>query len=169
MKKGGPENICEERTFQTLFLDLGQRLCHFLYIRTGDRELANDLTQESFLRLWKSCAKVDLAHAKSFLYTIAHRLFLDEMKKEKVRLRFKNKTHALAVPDDPHQIAVGEELQEKIIKTINSLPEKNRTVFLLNRIEKMTYKEIAELLGISVKAVEKRMHNALLRLKEAVE
>jgi RNA polymerase sigma-70 factor (ECF subfamily) len=49
-----------------------------------------------------------------------------------------------------------------------ALPEKQRLVFLLSRIEKMTYKEIAELLDISVKAVEKRMHKALVSLRESI-
>jgi len=50
-------------------------------------------------------------------------------------------------------------------EAINSLPEGQREVFLLNRIEKHTYKQIAEMLDVSVKAIEKRMHKALLKLK----
>ena len=51
---------------------------------------------------------------------------------------------------------------------ISDLPEKQKEVFLLSRIEKMKYREIAEMLGISVKAVEKRMHLALLEMKEKI-
>ncbi|MEM7514507.1 MAG: sigma-70 family RNA polymerase sigma factor, partial [Bacteroidota bacterium] len=49
---------------------------------------------------------------------------------------------------------------------IAALPEKNRVVFLMNRIEKLTYQEIADSLGLSVKAIEKRMHKALIELRK---
>ncbi|MEM7654956.1 MAG: sigma-70 family RNA polymerase sigma factor, partial [Bacteroidota bacterium] len=57
------------------------------------------------------------------------------------------------------------EFRHKLETAIASLPEKNRVVFLMNRIEKLTYKEIAERLELSVKAVEKRMHKALIQLR----
>ncbi|MEL7378209.1 MAG: sigma factor-like helix-turn-helix DNA-binding protein, partial [Bacteroidota bacterium] len=52
---------------------------------------------------------------------------------------------------------------------IEDLPEGQRTVFLMNRSDGKTYKEIAELLGLSVKAVEKRMHGALVHLRKSVK
>ena len=57
----------------------------------------------------------------------------------------------------------------KLEKAISSLPERQREVFLLNRIEKKTYREIAELSGVSVKAIEKLMHKALLKLRVEIE
>ena len=58
------------------------------------------------------------------------------------------------------------ELKEELENAIADLPEKQRVVFLLSRIDKKTYKEIAEMLGISKKAVEKRMYNALDTLRQ---
>ena len=58
-----------------------------------------------------------------------------------------------------------EEFRLRLEKAIAELPEKNRVVFLMNRIDKLTYKEIADQLNLSVKAVEKRMHKALLKLR----
>jgi RNA polymerase sigma factor (sigma-70 family) len=66
----------------------------------------------------------------------------------------------------PQVILEGEEFKARLTAAIADLPEGQRTVFLLNRTEQKTYKEIAELLGISVKAVEKRMHKALLNLRQ---
>jgi len=57
----------------------------------------------------------------------------------------------------------------KLENAISSLPERQREVFLLNRIEKKTYKEIAELSGVSVKAIEKLIHKALLKLRTEIE
>ena len=60
------------------------------------------------------------------------------------------------------------EFMEKLESTIDNLPEKQREVFLMNRIEKMKYKEIALHLDISVKAVEKRMHQALVVMRKEI-
>ena len=58
------------------------------------------------------------------------------------------------------------EFQQKLEQALAALPENQRVVFLMNRIEKMTYAEIAEQLELSVKAVEKRMHGALVELRK---
>jgi len=61
------------------------------------------------------------------------------------------------------------QFDEKLKSTINDLGEKNRMVFLMNRIDGLTYNEIADNLGLSVKAIEKRMKNALDDLKTKIE
>jgi len=61
------------------------------------------------------------------------------------------------------------EFMDKLQQTLAELPEGQREVFLLNRIDKKTYTQIAEMLDISVKAVEKRMHNALKHLRKLVK
>ena len=65
--------------------------------------------------------------------------------------------------------AIEKEFKTKLELAIANLPEKNRTVFLLNRIDEKKFKEIAVLLDISVKTVEKRMSDALKQLKNEVE
>jgi RNA polymerase sigma-70 factor (ECF subfamily) len=61
------------------------------------------------------------------------------------------------------------ELQRELESAIAQLPEKQRTVFLLNRIDKMTYAEIADQLELSVKAVEKRMSQALVEMRKVLK
>ena len=63
---------------------------------------------------------------------------------------------------------VARELQYKLETALACLPEPQRTVFLMNRVEKQPYSEIAECLGISTKTVEKRMHGALVALRESL-
>ena len=58
------------------------------------------------------------------------------------------------------------EFKERLEEAISQLPDKQRTVFLMNRIDKKTYREIAELEGVSVKAIEKRMGMALKTLRK---
>ena len=169
MAHQSPKDSCEDQVFQKIFFALGKRIRNFIYIRGGDRALAEDLTQEAFLRLWKACKKVAPDNAKSFLFTVANRLLLDHAKARRVRLRYKNKVHSLPTDADPHELFVEEEFRAQLIRAIHNLPEKNRTVFLLHRVEKLTYKEMAAMLEISVKAVEKRMQKALSQLKEELK
>ena len=70
--------------------------------------------------------------------------------------------------ETPEYLLVEKEFLVKIEEAIAALPDKQKEVFLLSRMEKKKYKEIAEILGISVKAVEKRMHLALLEMKEKI-
>ena len=107
--------------------------------------------------------------AKSFLYTVANNHFLNEVAHKKVVLEHQRRSLA---PDrtieTPQFILEEEEFYQKLKKTIADLPEKQREVFLLSRIDKKKYTEIAEIVGISVKAVEKRMSKALLIVKEQI-
>lgn len=166
MNNDTPKNICRQDTFELLFFEHSRRLHNFIYFKSGDESLAEDISQEAFLRLWAACKNIPYDKAKSYLFTVANNLFLDHVKHQKVVTRFRlQKTKELS-PDNPEYLLEESEFKTQLEKAISALPEKQRTVFLLNRIEKMTYKEIAALLEISVKAVEKRMHKALIELRK---
>ena len=91
------------------------------------------------------------------------------MRHEKVKLNF-NKAHTHQQQSEtPESVTIEKEFKEKLELAIANLSEKNRTVFLLNRIDKKTFKEIAALLDVSVKTIEKRMSDALKQLKNDVE
>jgi len=57
-------------------------------------------------------------------------------------------------------------MHNKLLFILNEMPEKSKEVFLLNRIEKLTYQEIAKRLDLSVKTIEKRMHQALVHIRK---
>ncbi|WP_235921917.1 RNA polymerase sigma factor [Flavobacterium phycosphaerae] len=71
--------------------------------------------------------------------------------------------------ESPEFLLEETELKIRLEKAINDLPEKQRTVFLMNRFDNQSYTEIAAVLDLSVKAVEKRMHLALLSLRKVVK
>lgn len=160
-------SVCEEKVFDQVFETQGERLRNFLYYKCGDLELAEDFTQECFVKLWNNCAKVPLEKAKSFLFTIGNNLFLNHVKHKKVVLKFQQRQD----PSDrshesPEFLMEEQEFKERLEAAISALTENQRVVFLMNRIDKKTYKEIAETLGISQKAVEKRMSKALQSLRK---
>jgi len=121
------------------------------------------------LKAWNNCKDVIYEKAKGFLLTVANRLFLNEIRNEKVKLNFESSSEINRNDQSPEYLLMEDEFKLKLETAISNLSEKQRTVFLMNRIDKMTFGEIATELDISVKAVEKRMGVALKALKEEVE
>ncbi|MEL6866500.1 MAG: sigma-70 family RNA polymerase sigma factor [Bacteroidota bacterium] len=159
-------NICNDALFDRLYLDYAKTLHNLLYYRCGNQTLAEDLTQEAFLRLWKNCHKVPPEKARGFVFTTALNLLRDEYKHQAVVLKFQQIPRKQSSNYSPHSELEEKEFKAKLERAINQLPENNRIVFLLNRIDKRSYREIAEMLGISVKAVEKRMQKALVEMRK---
>ena len=126
------------------------------------------MVQEAFLTLWKNCSKVLPEMAKAYVFRVAQNQMLKSIDKEKTKekhIQFIFKPSHTETPEFQMEFS---EFDRKVNQAINDLPEGQREVFLMNRIEKMTYTEIAEVLDVSVKAVEKRMHKALLKLREKI-
>lgn len=153
--------ICEPATFKSIFTEEGRGLRNFLYFKTGNLEQSEDLVQEAFLKLWEKCAAVLPQKARSFLYTIANNLMIDQQRRKKVILKHRQQLEATTTTTDAAYLLEMQEFKVRLESVIEGMPEKSRIVFLLNRIEQKTYAEIAIQLGIGVKAVEKRMHRAL--------
>jgi RNA polymerase sigma-70 factor (ECF subfamily) len=161
-------NICDSKTFESIYNTYVKDIRRFLFFKTQDVAAAEDILQDVFVKLWGNCSKVDYDKVKSYLYSIANNMFLNEKKHEKVVRKFNEQHRKLDTNESPEFILLEKEFLDKLENTIAALPEKQREVFLLNRIEKKTYKEIAVLLNISVKAVEKRMHQALLVMRKEI-
>ncbi|MDF1696292.1 MAG: RNA polymerase sigma factor [Saprospiraceae bacterium] len=159
-------SVCKEKTYQELYYKYGEYLRNFLYYKSGDMVLSEDLCHDSFIKLWENCSKVTIDKAKSYLFTVANNMFLNKAKKDKVILKFGNTIRSKVDKNDPHFILQKSEFKQRLELAISELPETQREVFLMNRIDKKKYKEISEELGISVKAVEKRMHKALSALRK---
>jgi len=162
------KSVCESKHFESIFNAHAETLRNFVYYKCGSQQQAEDIVQEAFVKLWKNCAKVIFAKAKSYLYTVANNMFLNEIAHEKVVLKYKQQIPNKVSNETPEFVLQQKEFQEKLQRTIAELPEGQREVFLLNRIDKKTYTEIAEIIGISVKGVEKRMHKALLTLRKEI-
>ncbi|WP_245748402.1 RNA polymerase sigma factor [Neolewinella agarilytica] len=159
--------VCDQTVFDSTFLSLAPRLRNFLYYRCGDAEQAADLVQESFLKLWENCGKVLPDKAKAWLFRVGENLVFKLGERAKVVRKYEWRQEGLTsvVASPEHQLEE-KEFREQLEAAIAGLPEGAREVFLLNRIDGLKYREIAELLNISQKAVEKRMHRALVTLRE---
>ncbi len=162
------KNVCNEDVFESVFNNYAKDIKRFIFSKTRDTDLAEDIVQDTFVKIWEDCEKVVYDTIKSYLYTIANNLFLNIVKHKKVVDNHQQGYTKDRTNESPEFLLLEEEFLIKLEKTIENLPETQREVFLLNRIEKMKYKDIAERLGISIKAVEKRMHGALLVLREKI-
>ena len=161
-------NICHSKTFEMLYKKHARELRRFIFFKTQDIDKAEDILQDTFVKLWDNCSKVNCEKAKSYLFTIASNTFLNTIKHEKVVRNHRQNISNQYDNESPEFVLLEKEFMDKLQRTIDALPDKQKEVFLLNRIEKKKYKEIAVQLDISVKAVEKRMHSALLVLREQI-
>ncbi len=170
MEETNSNGICEELIFSKFFKANVKSLRNYLYFKFGNEEKANDVTQDSFIKLWENCKKVPLEKAKSYLYTIANNASLNEIAHQKVVLKYaQGNTGNDRTNLNPEFLIEEEQFKQKLEKAIDKLTEGQRTAFLLHRIEGKKYHEIAIMLDISVKAVEKRIHGALVSLRTHIE
>jgi len=160
------QSVCEEKAYKLLFDTHSKTLFNFIYYKCGDIDQAEDLVQEAFIKLWDNCSNVIFNKAKSFLFTVARNLFLNQVAHKKIVLQHKSTLSPDRTYETPEFLMEEQEFLIKLKKVIADLPEKQREVFLLSRIDKKKYGEISDMLGISVKAIEKRMSQALIILRE---
>ena len=162
------DNVCNDHIYSHLFRTHSKTVFNYIYYKFGNEEKARDAVQEAFVKLWENCAKVTPEKAKSFVYTVANNLYLNVIKAEKVRLKYR-KEDTTTTREDPEFLMEEGQFREKLENALAGLPENQRSTFLLNRIDGKTYAQIAELEGVSVKAIEKRMHLALKSLREKID
>lgn len=161
--------VCEEGLFSRLFTQHARSLRNYLVYKFGDSEKANDVTQDAFAKLWENCAQVPEEKAKSYLYTVANNSALNKIAHKKVVLAYAQQAMVKAVTtESPEYVFEEEEFRNRLQRAISDLGEAQRTAFLMNRIDGKKYHEIADILGISVKAVEKRISGALVALRREI-
>lgn len=163
------KKFCDEKIFSNFFNSQSKYLYNYIFYKCGNSDLANDLVQDAFIKFWNNCKKVILGKETSFLFTIANNLFLNAYKKNKVEMQFKSESQKDYTNESPEFVLEEKEFGNKLQKALSKLSEAQRTAFLMNRIDGKKYREIAEILGISIKAVEKRIHNALVNLRKEIE
>lgn len=163
------DTVCDETQFASLFNKYSEDMYKFMYYKYGSLLNPRDKVQEAFIKLWDNCAKVSPDKAKGFLYTVAKRLMLNEIKHQKIVLEYQQIKPNESTNENPEFLMEESEYMQKYQRALAGLPDGQREAFLLNRVEGKRHKEIAEMLGISAKAVEKRIYTALNTLKKEIE
>ncbi len=152
---------CTEHVFNNIYSQNFQKLTHYLVKKCGCMTESEDLAQEAFFKFWKNRHKVEKGRESSFLFTIANNLFIDKTRKTKVRRTYLSSINFVSENNTPEYLLRMKEQEIKVQENIQSMPIKSREVFVMNKLNDMTYVEIAKSLDLSVKAIEKRMSKAL--------
>ncbi|MBN1766914.1 MAG: sigma-70 family RNA polymerase sigma factor [Prolixibacteraceae bacterium] len=156
----------KKEEFKSLFDNYFDDVRRYILYRSGNEELATDIAQDTFLRVWEKQLNIDTRTAKGLLYKIANDFFISDYRHKKVEFAFFNTFEPRPENHTPEDEYNFKELKIAYEAALKSMPEKQRTVFLMNRIDELKYREIATQLGLSVKAIEKRMSLALEHLKK---
>ena len=161
--------ILNQEHFKYLFDTYFDAIRNYLYFRSGNSDLATDIAQESFMKIWEKRDSFKDPPTKSLLYKIANDLFISRYRKDQIAQNYISNSKPDNEMESPEDIMQYKELKTRYELALSKLTEKQRVVFLMHRTENYKYSEIAERLNLSVKAVEKRMKNALHHLKEALK
>ena len=145
-------------------------LCRVAIRIVKDQNAAEDIAQEVFCHLWKKRDELDIKTAPgAYLRMAVRNRSLNYIKSRRVNFAIDGKEMELDDGVASSQLDMeAKEMERLIHKTIENMPDKARIPFCLNRYEDMTYAEIAQQLGVSVKTVEYQVSKALSILRAAV-
>jgi RNA polymerase sigma-70 factor, ECF subfamily len=170
----------DESAFSRLVERHRQNLVKFFFhLCNHSQELAEDLSQEVFVRLYLHKGGYQpSAKFTTYLYTIARHCWIDHLRRERRHSKVVSLdamqeqdggslAESVAAPSEtPSDLTDKKEFVDVVIEAIDSLPEEHRVVFVLSEVRVLKYPEIARVLNIPVGTVKSRMHNAMKKLKE---
>ena len=159
--------------FEALFRNYEKLVFKTAYLITGNRERAEDVLQEVFISVWKSRGSYDPNKGK--LTTWLHRITVNQCSRGKTRkgpatipLEEKEIEAVGTKHSQPDDILVSKMEYDKLLKAMDSLDTKHRSVLVLRYFNDLSYQEIAESLGIPLGTVKSRINHSLRCLKEQV-
>jgi RNA polymerase sigma-70 factor, ECF subfamily len=163
--------VLNEADFENLFQKNYASLCAYCEIKYGlSAETSRDIVQSSFLKLWEARHSLEaIAAARAYLFKIATNSSLDLIKHH--QMRSKKEQHLMKAGNPPlladgYQHIDFKELQVAVDAAIAEFPDQMRRIFIMCKIDGMTYSAAAEVLNISVKTIETQMGRALSRMRQ---
>jgi len=168
----------DKNAFDELVRRYSSRMVNVAYQVLGDRELAEDVAQETFLRAYKSAARYrQISKFSTWLYTIALNLCRNELRRRKFKTyslegmaeRDEESKVRIDIPDEktqPDRDLERKEAGTLVRQAVEKLPEKFKTPLVLRDIQELTYEEISEILDLPEGTVKSRINRGRLRVKE---
>ncbi len=152
----------DAEAFKMLFYRYYEPVLGFVMRRLGDAAKSEDVVQEAFARLWEARNRLSTdGSIRGYLYRLASNRIIDLYRADEVRREHAATVDGKVTLPDAEFFSVTEDVR----KAIDALPDGVRTTFILSRYDELSYAEIARLLGVSIKTVEKRMSKALRSLR----
>lgn len=177
LQKNDTATLCEENIdkkkddFEAFFRVTYERLCSFAFGYVNDRNEAKDIVQSTFLNVWEQKNSWDdFESTKAYMFRSVRNKALNYKKHEKVKRKSRSEIRLRMNEWKGYQDAESPTKRKvKIIrKGIQELPERRREIFKLSRENGLTYREIADTLGISIKTVETQIGRSLKHLRSYI-
>ena len=164
----------DRSAFEQLVLRHQELVFSLAYKLTGNREMANDVAQEAFIRAWKAIEKFrGDSTFSTWIYRITVNTAWTLRKKAKKHntLNIEDTYEPIVIDEkkDPEMVAINSDLSSVLSKALNNLPVEQRIIVELKNIEGRSHKEIADYLDISVTAAKVRLHRAHQKLRQILE
>lgn len=171
--------IGDEETYISLFREYYVALCSYARRYVGRKDVAEEIVSDTFLKIWENKETLRITSSiKSYLFQAVCNnslYYLRKLKKDLVLDDFFQSTEsenigfALIAEDIDEQSLTMENIHSKIVDAVDSLPEQQQRVFRLKRFEGKKNKEVAEIMGLSIKTVEMHLSKATLNLQKALK
>lgn len=163
LKKG------ESNAYKFLVDKYHHQLCVYAFGLTNDSDLAEDIVQNVFIKIWKHRFKLkDSFSVKGYLYRSVYNEFIDQYRKHKTVISLEKKyIDALSVVVEEETDNSLSKLIDLVKQEIEKLPPKCKQIFLLSKKEGLTNLEISEYLGVSLKSVEAHITKAFSTLRKS--
>jgi RNA polymerase sigma-70 factor (ECF subfamily) len=172
----------EKRAFRELVDRYHVRLMNFIYRTIGDRDRAEDLVQETFIRVYRHLHRFDQTKKFStWVYTIAGNLAKNELRNrsrnplvlfQTIKKNWDADHRPLEWADNtyrPDDLYRKRHLREMVERAVDQLPEHHRMVFVLREMEGKTYEEIADITGVNLGTVKSRLNRARNNFAQIIE
>ena len=168
----------DEKAFQTLLERHQQKIYTSIYLFVKDRDMAEDLFQEVFIKIIDTLRKGNYNHEGKFSQwatRIAYNMCVDQFRRGKKRTKVSTTEDfdifdVLELPDDNREDQlIKSETHTKIRELVDSLPQEQREVVVLRHYADMSFKEIASLTQVSINTALGRMRNALINIRKMME
>lgn len=148
--------------FEIVFREYYSALCRYASMWIPDADDAEEVVQHVFVKLWEKRESQHIGTSlKAYLYKAVYHTALNEIRRKKVRTGFEEMNSHITEHNRPEDRASVKELEARISDAIRNLPEQCALIFRMSRFGELRYREIADILGISVKTVENQMGKAL--------
>ena len=153
--------------FHDLYETYSRDVYRFALFLSGNPTLAEDITSETFVRVWSSPEPIRLATVKGYLLTIARNLWLMELRRQERQGGGSpvNETIPDAAQSVLHQLDAKDELS-RILKALQEFPEVDRAALLMRADEGLSYEEISVALGLPLATVKVKVHRTRLKLAQ---
>jgi RNA polymerase sigma-70 factor (family 1) len=158
--------------YKELFLIYHRRLLNFSITITKSKESAEEVVSDVFFKIWVNRSTLTtIENFHLYIYVVTKNLSINRALKEKKDQSFsldETIVDAKTIHSDPEQLMITSEMHKRIRAAIETLPPKCQLIFKLIREDGLKYKEVAELLSLSLKTVENQMTIALKKISESI-